>query len=85
MCVYGEGMENGCKDDCRYASVPDPHLIVTRGEYSIQGLLVDFETGRPLKAKPVSFIMPTRKRYRTTTDSRGRFRIVVRVRAHDPG
>jgi len=77
VCVYGEGMETGCLNDCRYASVPGPGTIITRGEYSVQGFLVDFETGTPLKAKVVSFIMPTRKRYRTTTNSRGKFKIVV--------
>src|SRR5262245_27971367 len=85
LCVNGEGMLEDCTSSCRYAAIPDSTGIVARCSYSISGRVVNHETGRPLASKIVSLILPTRKRYRTSTAPNGSFNIFVPPDHEDEG
>jgi hypothetical protein len=78
VCVYGSGFWSGCSGDCGYASVPNYSELLLGGSYNVTGTLVHFHTGLPISGMPVSFIMPTRTRYSTWSDSKGRFKIRVK-------
>lgn len=79
VCVYGSGQYSGCSGSCDYAVVSNPSDLLIAGEYTISGQLVHVETGKPMRDMPVSLIMPTRTRYVTRSDARGRFKIIVKA------
>jgi hypothetical protein len=63
----------------RGARKPVPNFgdLVLAREYTIEGSVVDVDTGEPLKRMPISLILPTRKRYSTYSDAEGKFKITV--------
>lgn len=78
VCVNGSGSFTNCAGDCAYASVPNPGGLLIAARYTVSGTLVHVLTGRPVAAMPVSLIMPTRTRYTTQSDAKGRFKIIVK-------
>ncbi|HEY7087631.1 MAG TPA: hypothetical protein VH518_06045 [Tepidisphaeraceae bacterium] len=77
VCVYGSGLYTDCAGDCAYAVVSDPVVLVLAGRYTVSGTLVHVETGRAIAGMPVALIMPTRTRYTTRSNAKGKFKIVV--------
>lgn len=77
-CYHGSGLFTGCEDTCAYAAVPNSGDLILAGEYTVEGNVVDYESGKPIERMLISLIFPTQKRYSTYTDGDGRFMINIK-------